>query len=152
MSIIGGLLSVCECRYADLLRLLLVSLTSYILPAQTSAHWHVLLSCLILSKSHLTWLLPSSFCACVSPISCGNLNLPSPNLYAWVCSLAFQWSLSTIWSCVNYAIQGYDRKLEDVCFNTSLEVVGGLMLWANELNHTVSDEDEIIQEHSGRCA
>lgn len=111
MSIIGGLLSVCECRYGELLRLLLVSLTSYILPVQTSVHWLVLLSCLILSNSHLTWLLPSSFCACVSPISCGNLNLPSPNSYAWVCSLVFQWSLSVIWSCVNQAIQGYDLKL-----------------------------------------
>lgn len=91
MSFIGGLLSVCEQRYWKFLKLPLASLTSYVLPIQASVHWLVLLSCLILSNSHLTWLLPSSFCACVSPISCGKLNLPSSNLCARVCSLVFQY-------------------------------------------------------------
>lgn len=152
MSVTGGLLSVCECRYGELLRLFLVSLASWIFPVPTSVPWLVLLSYLILSNSHLIWLLPCSFCACVLPISCGSRNLPSPNLSAWVCSLVLLWSLSVIWSCVNYAIQGHNLKLQDVCFNMSLEVVGGLMLWANKLNHTVSDQDEVIQEHSGRDA
>lgn len=152
VSVIGGLLSVCECRYRELLRYLLVSLAGWILPVPTSVPWVILVSYLIQSNSHLIWLLPCGFCACVSPISFGSHNLPFPNLSAWVCSLVLLWSLSMIWSCVNYAIQGHDLRLQDVCLNMTLEVVGGLMLWANKLNHTVSHQDEIIQGHSGRDA
>lgn len=89
VSFIGGLLSVCEYWHWEFLRLLLVSLISSALPVQSSVHWLVLLSYLILSNSHLTWLLPSSSCVCVSAISCGNLNLPSPNWYAWAAAWCF---------------------------------------------------------------
>lgn len=145
VSFISGLLSVCEYWHWEFLRLLLVSLISSALPVQSSVHWLVLLSCLILSNSHLTWLLPSSSRVCVSAISCGNLNLPSPNWCAWA-----QPGVSVIWSCVNHAIQGWDLKEQDVRLHTSLEVIERLMLWVNKLNHTVSDQDEIIQENSGR--